>query len=62
MSNDKKSATLGQVLDEIADRYFAAGHDSYTANLLALRDIVKVLAEADSLVAGFLKYAFGGDR
>lgn len=62
MSNDKKSATLGQVLDEIADRYFAAGHDAYTANLLALRDIVKVLGGIDQFVHDLVAKLSGGDR
>lgn len=62
MLKGKNSATLGQILDEIADRYFAAGHDTYTANVLALRDIVKVLGEADKVVHYLFAKLSGGDR
>ena len=35
----KEDMTLGQVVDAIADDYFARGNDALTANLMAFRDV-----------------------
>lgn len=34
--------TIGQIVDEVADRYFAAGMDSYTAGVKACLDVARV--------------------
>ena len=34
-----KDMTVGQIVDHLADQYFAQGADALTANLLALQDV-----------------------
>lgn len=41
MADNQK--TLGEIVDQVADSYFARGCDSFTANLYALRDVQLIL-------------------
>lgn len=34
--------TIGQIVDEVADQYFAAGMDAYTAGVKACLDVAHV--------------------
>ena len=50
MNDDRK--TLGEIVDQVADSYFARGCDAFTANLCALRDVQHVLLKSVDLLSG----------
>ena len=37
--------TIGQIVDEVADQYFASGMDAYTAGVRACLDVAKCQIE-----------------
>lgn len=65
--NVRKS--VGQVVDEVADQYFASGMDAYTAGVKACIDVaraqVELFEKLPVLINGFLDRlpsSSGGDR
>lgn len=50
----KDGMTVGQVVDGLAEDYFAKGADAFTANYLALRDALFGFDRAFDLVSDFL--------
>lgn len=51
----KEGMTAGQIVDALADDYFSQGADAFTANYLALRDVLFSLNCAVDLVSDFLE-------
>lgn len=42
---DENYKSIGEMVDRLADQYFAGGMDAYSANLRALLDTAKLLVD-----------------
>ena len=55
MKYKKKNMTVGQIVDEVADQYFAAGADAFTSQLMALQYVERVLTETIGSLSNVLR-------
>lgn len=54
MSEKAKNVTVGSMVDELADKYFAAGLDAYHANVRACLDVAEMHIACFNLFKRFL--------
>lgn len=56
----RKAKTIGQLVDQLADKYFASGMDAYTAGVCACLDVAKAqIALFDELSRSILRFCNG---
>lgn len=49
-----KRKTIGQLVDEVADKYFASGMDAYSAGVRACLDVAKVQMDLLNKLPGMI--------
>ena len=50
--------SLGQIVDDVADQYFAQGMDAYTAGKSALIFVLRTLIDTENAVIDFVERIF----
>ena len=56
----KDGITVGQIVDQIADDYFAQGADALTAYTMALRDVSLAFTSFAKNAVEMVSHLFGG--
>lgn len=64
-AKDSSSKSIGQIVDEVADQYFASGMDAFSAGVRACLDVAKFQVELleglPKALSGFFDHLEEGD-